>query len=163
MGNRYPVNFCIGGDVPHDVAEAMAEQLMEHRFWPADFAGDQTEPMTIADLEAQLELTRQFVYVRDDEASWNDVEEFEGWLRAHDIPFIRESEPYFSDGGTTRWSIGDFDCTKDTVEEGEPFVRLSDLTVVQDLLDAGDVFAAQGQLAKLAPKFPPLPPFRIVP
>lgn len=170
MGDRYPVNMYIGGDIPRDVAVALGQKIVDYGIWPDGHettAESYGEPMSPQELEQWVIPIHKYgngptnyLYLRETEVGY-ELQEFEAWLQKNHVSFVRESEGYWEVGETTRWCIGDFDKEMDT-NESTPSVSMNAVANVAAFLDEGDVFAAQAALAQLIVTLPLLPPFRIV-
>lgn len=170
MGDRYPVNMCIGGDIPRDVAAALGQKIVDYGIWPDGHettAESYGKPMSPEEMQQWVIPIHKYgngptdyLYLREQEVGV-ELEDFEVWLKKNRVAFVRESEGYWEVGEATRWCIGDFDKEVST-HETTPTVTMDKLVEVSALLDEGDVFAAQAKIASILIVFPLLPPFRIV-
>ena len=167
MGDRYPTNMCIGGDISHDVALGLADQIVIVGFWPDGYEGDCQEALSVEELKQWTVPIHKYgkgptdyLYLREQEMGY-ELGDFETWLKDKRVPFVRESEGYWEVGETTRWCIGDFDEELST-HENVPSVSMASIEEVNDLLNEGDIFGAQAKLSGLIYTIPLLPPFRIV-
>ena len=118
-----------------------------------------------------------YLHFCDCEAAWGEFAELEGWLREHNMPFMRRSSgqyDYLPELVESRPDLGE-EVQTIVTDSGEPLVCKSELVPIlekmAELQRSDRPLSAQlrawkrlaSKLTKLVPPtLPPLPPFEIV-
>ena len=176
MADRMAAEIWIGGTLPRSLLD---------EFPISDLRLDWGNTPLASTAEADILTARDddgLLYFVDNEASWGEFGELEGWLREYKLPFRRRSE------GKYEYSACEIEFRPDlrgkrnrdvytiTSPEGAPTVRVSEVEAITTRMAklVGDrkrsatqrLQAWERLLTKLTlvlpPKLPPLPPFEII-
>lgn len=176
MADRMAAEIWIGGRLPRSLVD---------EFPISDLRLDWENTPLASSSEADILAARDddgLLHFADNEASWGEFQELEGWLREHKLPFRRRSE------GKYEYSACEIEFRPDlkgkrnrdvyvtTSPEGAPTVFVSEVEVITTRMaklvgdrkrSATQRLESWERLLKrltlvLPPKLPPLPAFEIV-
>jgi hypothetical protein len=171
MSDRIAAEIWIGGKLPRSFIDEFPISDLKLDFDETPFDATTEEGILSARDEDGL------LHFADCEAAWGEFQELEGWLREHNMPFLRRSAgkfDYLPEIVESRPDLGEEVQTIAT-DSGEPLVGKSELLPVvekmAELRRSDRPLNAQvrawkrlaGKLAKLVPPtLPPLPIFEII-
>ena len=161
MGEYFPGAIELGGNIPAEMLDQLAEVISEQGCYLDDGSEAELTPAEALQLLHKADKEKTVLKLADYQASWGEFDDLEAFCNEHGIDYDRTSDAHYEYNGEMICSRG----TNDRIwfladQEGQPAIHLTDIQAVLD--DKISDIAKLDKITKLVDPVPDLTPINIV-
>lgn len=164
MADRLFAVIEIGGDVPSNLIQELAETIATEDVYSAENEAKMDDPEVVRQylLDCAQERTNPEFY--NDQVAWGEFDILEDWLEEHGVDFDRTTAPSGEYNGETYAYRHETDEEFHYVHDKDrnPIIKYSRLTQWVEWLKDGQIDLVIDEIKEHIEPFPPLKSFRIV-